>query len=167
MTATYEKIATNTLGSATNSITFSSISGSYTDLVLISSITGFSDPSYSGALRFNSDTGSNYSLTNLYGDGSSAGSDRTTSVAQIQFYGKAVGVPNAVSTGITNILNYSNATTYKTALTRWGAAGNGLNANVGLWRSTSAITSVTIFGLNSNTFATGSTFTLYGILKEA
>jgi len=167
MTATYEKIATNTLGSATNSITFSSISGSYTDLVLILNITGFSDPSYSGALRFNSDTGSNYSLTNLYGDGSSAGSDRTTSAAQIQSYGKAIGVPNAVSSAITNIQNYSNATTYKTVLTRWGQAGAGLNANVGLWRSTSAITSVTIFGLNSNTFSTGSTFTLYGILKEA
>jgi hypothetical protein len=166
MTLTYEKIATNTLGSATNSITFSTISGSYTDLVLISHITGFSDASYSGAIRFNSDTGSNYSLTNLYGDGSSAGSDRTSSAAQIQCYGKAIGVPNAVSTGITNIQNYSNSTTYKTALTRWGQAGVGINANVGIWRSTSAITSVTIFGLNSNTFSTGSTFTLYGIKAE-
>ncbi len=166
MTATYEKIATTTLGSATNSITFSSISGSYTDLVLILSITGFSDPSYSAALRFNSDTGSNYSLTNLYGNGSSAGSDKTSSASQIQCYGKAIGVPNAVSSAITNIQNYSNATTYKTALTRWGQAGAGLNANVGLWRSTSAITSVTIFGLNSNTFSTNSTFTLYGIKAE-
>jgi len=166
MTSTYEKIATNTLGSATNSITFSSISGSYTDLVLILSITGFSDPSYSAALRFNSDTGSNYSLTNMYGDGANTGSDRTTSAAQIQCYGKAVGVPNSVSNGITNILDYSNTTTYKTALTRWGAAGAGVNANAGIWRSTSAINSVTIFGLNSNTFSTGSTFTIYGIKAE-
>jgi hypothetical protein len=36
MTSTYEKIATNTLGSAASSVTFTSISGAYTDLVLIS-----------------------------------------------------------------------------------------------------------------------------------
>jgi hypothetical protein len=166
MTATYEKIATNTLGSATNSITFSTISGAYTDLVLISHITGFSDANYSAAIRFNSDTGTNYSLKNIYGTGSSAASDSTSNAAQIQCFGKAVGVPNAVSTGITNIMNYSNTTTYKTALTRWGQASVGLNANVGTWRSTSAITSVTIFGLNSNTFSTGSTFTIYGIKAE-
>jgi hypothetical protein len=62
MTATYEKIATTTLGSTTATVTFSSISGAYTDLVLVErlvkSITG-------GSLqvRFNSDTGTNYSAT--------------------------------------------------------------------------------------------------------
>ena len=35
--ATYEPIATNTLGSAAASVTFSGISGSYTDLILITS----------------------------------------------------------------------------------------------------------------------------------
>jgi hypothetical protein len=33
MTATYEKIETTTLGSSQASVTFSSISGAYTDLV--------------------------------------------------------------------------------------------------------------------------------------
>jgi hypothetical protein len=166
MTVTYDKIATTTLGSASASVEFSTISGTYTDLVLVINILGFSDPDYSAALRFNSDTGTNYSLTNLYGNGTSSGNDRTLNAAQIQCYGKAVGVPNAVSSGITHIQNYSNTTTYKTALTRWGAAGSGLNANVGLWRNTAAITSITIIGLNSNTFSTGSMFTLYGIKAE-
>jgi len=59
MPTTYEPIATTTLGSATASITFSTISGAYTDLVLVASITGVSvatDP----WIRINSDTGANF-----------------------------------------------------------------------------------------------------------
>ena len=40
MAITYEPIATNTLGSAAASVTFSSISGTYTDLVVVVSGNG-------------------------------------------------------------------------------------------------------------------------------
>jgi hypothetical protein len=63
-------------------------------------------------------------------------------------------------------MNYSNATTYKTWLSRnnRASASNapGTEALVGLWRSTSAITELVI-GLTGGNFDTGSTFTLYGI----
>jgi hypothetical protein len=59
-------------------------------------------------------------------------------------------------------MNYSNATTYKTALARTSEDGVAA-AYVGLWRSTSAITSITIDKGSSDNFASGSTFTLYGI----
>jgi len=165
MTVTYEKIATTTLGTAAGSTTFTSISGSYTDLVLVMNLTGVSTGGYAAGVQFNSDTGSNYSTTNLYGSGSSAVSTRTSGANIAYIYGTDVGIANAISTNITNFQNYSNTTTYKTFLTRSGQAGSGTMANVGLWRSTSAITSIKI-EIFTGTFSIGSMFTLYGIKAE-
>lgn len=156
MASTYEPIATQTLGSAASSVTFSSISGSYTDLVLVFNGTVTSSAT-SWGLQFNSDTGTNYSNTSLFGDGSSAGSNRATS--QTNTVGSFSGTDN--STNIVQIMNYSNATTYKTALSRNNGGGY-VSARVALWRNTAAITSVTAITA-SNQFASGSTFTLYGI----
>ena len=68
----YKPIATQTVsGSSTSSVTFSSISGSYTDLILI--INGATSDSATNnfRVRFNSDSATNYSATRLLGDGSS------------------------------------------------------------------------------------------------
>jgi hypothetical protein len=156
--STYTPIATTTLGSNSSSVTFSSISGSYTDLVLvIAGYMGTGSGAYI-ALQFNSDTGSNYSATDLQGNGSVANSAR--------FSSQTSGLIGAFYTSQANIIcsiqNYSNATTYKTAVSRSNAASNNTRADVVLWRSTSAITSVTAL-CQSDLMATGSTFTLYGI----
>jgi hypothetical protein len=153
--STYTPIATTTLGSAQNTITFSSIAGTYTDLVVIYS--GSSTVSDFFSIRFNGDTGSNYSLTDLYGTGSSANSARFSNQTKIS-RNEAVGQSNA----IINIMNYSNTTTYKTVLTRSNSAADAAFAVVGLWRNTAAITSVSLIHDGAN-FATGSMFTLYGI----
>jgi hypothetical protein len=78
MAKTYEPIATTTLGSAAASVTFSTISGAYTDLVLVMSIRGSSDIESDIGMQLNSDTGSNYSMQRIYGQGASAGSDRNS-----------------------------------------------------------------------------------------
>jgi len=159
MAATYEKIATTTLGSATATVTFNTISGAYTDLVLIGN--GSASAGVTLGVRFNSDAGNNYSNTNMYGSGSSAISGRDTSVNQAYFtnwYSTFDGTINM------NIQNYSNSTTYKTAIVRGGNAGNYIWASALLWRSTSAITSIQLRA-DGVTFSIGSTFTLYGILK--
>ena len=172
MTATYEKIATTTLGSASATITFTSISGSYTDLIII--MNGYSSNSdgFIPRLQFNSDTGSNYSRTILKGNGATAGSNRQSNQTVITL-GQDVGwdtTSTEPAYTFVNIMNYSNTTTYKSVLFRDGAASGtypGTEAGVGLWRSTSAITSITItFGDPSYQAATGSTFTLYGIKAE-
>lgn len=156
---TYEPIATQTLGSAASSVTFSSISGSYTDLVLVTA--GQGTTAGVGLLTFNGDnpnSGSNYSNTSLYGDGSTAGSYRRTSQARINdslFW-------TAQCNNIFQIMNYANTTTNKTVLLRANYPGGELNATVGLYRSTSAITSLTLTH-SGTTFIAGSTFTLYGI----
>jgi hypothetical protein len=72
MPATYEPIATTTLGTATGSITFSSITSAYTDLrVVVNAIgTATGDPWF----RLNSIFASSYSYTEIGGNGASASS---------------------------------------------------------------------------------------------
>jgi hypothetical protein len=157
MAKTYEPIFTYTLPSAQTSYTFTSIPSTYTDLLII---TAGSASSLSGVnLQFNSDTGSNYSRTVLYGTGSVAGSVRSSGVVQIG--SGTFGTTQSVSR--INVMNYSNTTTYKTALCRSDSASDELTAIIGLWRSTSAITAIKVFTDASVNFTTGSTFTLYGI----
>ena len=156
--STYTPIATQTLGSTASSVTFSSIPQGYTDLVLV--VAGNNSSStYSPYIQFNGDTSTNYSITSMYGDGSTAASARASSTATAYFGSLGATQGNA----IVQIQNYSNATTYKTALIRINDAGFRVYGSVMLWRSTAAITSVTVFNESPGTFASGSTFSLYGI----
>ena len=153
---TYEAIATTTLGSAASTVTFSSITGTYTDLVLIAN--GSPSANSDFYIAFNSDSGSNYSRTVLYGTGSAAGSQRDTNLTRMligAFY------PNQIN--LLQIMNYSNTTTNKTVLSRSNGPSNVVEANVGLWRSTAAINRIDLTLSGSNTFSTGCTFTLYGV----
>jgi len=159
MPSTYEKIATTTLGSATASYTFSSISGSYTDLVLVL-VGSNSNGAYLIQVGNGSvDTGTNYSRTFMYGDGSVAGSNKSTSASSIV----ATSGTLSLQPSIMNFMNYSNTTTYKTLLTRGNDSAYSTAAIVGLWRSTSAINTIKIAGFGGVNLDTGSTFTLYGI----
>lgn len=160
--ATYEPISTTTLGSANNSVTFSSIPATYTDLIVVMNPTGVSSGGYVGGWRVNGDTGNNYSNTNLYGSGS-AGSSRNSNTSFSYAFNPDIGVGDSNSIGLLHFFNYANTTNYKTVLTRYAQAGNGNFANVGLWRSTSAINSITLLMYPSIDFDSGSTFTLYGI----
>jgi hypothetical protein len=160
--STYTPIATYTLPSAQASYTFSSISGAYTDLVLVINVISTSSSANYLYLQYNGDTGSNYSTTILSGTGTSAVSDRFANRTNfnIDYY----ATPNTeIGNRIVQIQNYSNTTTYKTGLVRANRAGGGTDAIIGLWRSTAAITSILITH-DTAQFATGSTFTLYGIL---
>ena len=163
MASTYTPIATTTLGSAQSSVTFSSISNAYTDLVLIAN-TGFSSASNYAYLRFNSDSGSNYSTTILIGTGSSAYTSRTTNSTAAVIGGYYNYWPTTLTVmDICHIQNYSNTSTYKTMLSRDANGSGETGAYVSLWRNTSAINSVTLIGSSGSTFLSGSTFTLYGI----
>ncbi len=156
---TYVAIATQTLGSAVSSVTFSSISGAYTDLVLVCNATSSSGSPNGLFLQVNGDTGTNYSSTRLYGTGSAAASVRESTTDRIMTgWTSSTGS----TTMITHLMNYSNTTTNKTTLSRTSDAVSRVNVTVGLWRSTSAITSITLISESTN-FTIGSTFSLYGI----
>lgn len=160
MAKTYEPIATQTLGSSAASVTFSSISGAYTDLLLVTS--NGSTTATNTYVRLNGDSGSNYSFTQLTGTGSSAISGRSSNQTAIRVDNYASAATSITNAYIFQLQNYSNTTTYKTVLTRTNEAGTGVDATVGLWRNTAAITSILYYPGVGN-WITGSTFTLYGI----
>jgi hypothetical protein len=168
MSSTYEKIATTTLGTNANTVTFSAISGSYTDLVVIARAGAVTNNVPGLQLRFNGDTSSLYSSTRLNGNGTSAESTRNSNSTAIEGGNYSTGFPTLANGGfvwICNVQNYSNTTTNKTVIARYSAAATDSGAMVGLYRSTSAITSLTLLTTSDN-FATGSIFTIYGIKAE-
>ena len=162
MASTYTPIATTTLGSNTGTVTFNSISGSYTDLVLVAN--AGATLAVDTILRFNNDSTALYSYTTLTGDGTSAASARRSAKTEIyQNWGSSL--PTSINANyIIQVNNYSNSTTYKTSLTRFNNAAGSTDAIVGLYRSTNAITRIDLINAGSaGVFLAGSTFTLYGV----
>jgi hypothetical protein len=163
MPATYEPIATTTLGSAAANIEFTSIGSGYTDLRLVL----VSSDAVGGliTMQLNSDTASNYSRTVLNGTGTAASTANQTNRTSI-----TIGPNNAVS-GLwslytVDIFSYAGSTN-KTVLSTNSVDQNGsgqVGVLVGLWRNTAAITSIKL--TDGSNFATGTTATLYGILKN-
>lgn len=159
MPVTYDPIATQTLGSTASTITFSSISGTYTDLVLV--VTCLDSGAGRTRLRLNGDSATNYSRTNLVGNGSSAASYQASNETQFDLSVGAGTSTTNPTTQIISINNYSNTTTNKTVLSRYSLASGAVEAMVGLYRSTLAVTSVSYF--TQGTMQIGTTATLYGI----
>lgn len=154
--ATYEPIASTTLGSATSNFEFTSISGSYTDLVIV--ISGSATPPQNITMRVGNgsvDTASNYSYVYVLGNGTTASSsrgDNQTSATIGAIYTDKGNV-------IIHLLNYSNTTTYKTFLSRQNSTGVQTGTFTGLWRSTAAINTIRF----TNPLDAGTMLTLYGI----
>jgi hypothetical protein len=154
-TPTYQPLATITLGASTTSVTFSSIPATYRDLILIfdgANTAGITDL----YIRLNGDsTSGNYPGVRMSGDGSNPSSTTANTTAM------RVGF---ISTGRTNaiiqIMDYSATDKHKTVLSRSNIPTSTVDANVGRWANTAAITSVNIFG---GTLASASTVSLYGI----
>jgi hypothetical protein len=154
MAITYDKIATSTLGSAASSVTFSSIPATYTDIVVI--MNGTATAAADVYLYYNTDTtNTNYSNTYISGNGSTAGSGQDPIPAVGLFY-------TTDSNIISQVQNYSNATTYKTSINRSNTAASLVMTRVTMWRNTAAINQIQVKHSSGN-FNTGSTFTLYGI----
>ena len=159
MPATYEPIATNTLGSAASVVNFSTIPGTYTDLRLIAVYRGTSTAIN---LYPNSDFSSNKSWTALRGDGSSADSSRNSSIAIQDYWSTVTNASGEFTISKFDLMNYANTTTFKTVLVRRDVSSAFAETLVNLYRSTSAITSLGVYSASGN-FDAGSTFTLYGI----
>ena len=159
MPKTYEPIATTTATGSSTVISFTSIPQTYTDLIVI--FTGFATTG-NFYVRVNSDTSSIYSQTQLRGNGSVAGSSRETAQQNV-YIGDFIADPiSAISNAVMHFNNYANTTTFKTFLLRGNNVAKFTDLTVGLWRSTAAITGISVHSSGAN-FNSTSVATLYGI----
>lgn len=155
---TYTPIQTQTLVTATNTVTFSSISQSYTDLVLV--VNGTMSPDSDIKIQIGNgspDTGNNYSRCFMFGYSGGVVSSRENSIAQI-----TASVYSNQSSIIANFNGYSNTTTFKPVLVRNDISADITYASINMWRSTAAINYIQLSHASRN-FSVGSIFTLYGI----
>ena len=173
MPITYESIATQTLSSTASGVLFSSVPGTFTDLVVVclmqSTSSANTDTRYQ--MYFNSDTATNYSTTYLNGNGVSASSSRDINRSQIDNLTPLSTTPE-FTLATFNLFSYSNTSAHKTIIQRAGQQNNSSGAGAGnammgtavsLYRSLSAITSIHINAVVNGQFVAGSTFALYGI----
>jgi hypothetical protein len=169
----FTQIATQTVGAGgASSITFSSIPSTYTHLQL--RIIGRTDYSSAGPtnmfLRFNGDTGNNYSTHNIHGNGSTASAigDSSNPFMYVQdSFPTAGNSANIFGAMIIDILDYANVNKNKTVRNLYGNDYNG-SGTVGLdshaWYSTSAINSITFYpGVGGTNLVQYSQAALYGV----
>ena len=171
VTASFESIATSTVGAGgATTITFSSIPSSFQHLqIRVLARTNRSGGVDIMSMRMNSDTGNNYADHLVYGDGASVTTDRNSSYGKINIQRVASDnlSANIFSPFVIDILDYANTNKNKTVRYLGGYDANGSGRMVfgsGLWQNTSAVTSITLEGLEfSSSYNQYSSFALYGI----
>jgi hypothetical protein len=161
-TPTYTPLATTTLAGTASSLTFSSIPATYRDLIVVVVAAGSTD--LQGRIRLNSDTGSNYNYVRMSGSGSAATSVAGTSETS----GFVSAIAQATTTGALqmniSIMDYSATDKHKSIISQADQSANGTEAFANRWADTAAVTSVQILTSTGN-WASGSTFSLYGIIS--
>jgi len=172
MANTYTPISTVTVGSGgASSIDFTSISQSYTDLILkISARTSASGNVLDLRIRVgngNVDTGSNYKYLELTGIPSAsivAGGGGTTDKFNTIHPGSSVTASTfgSVEVYVPNYASSDKKSMSTDAITENNSSNTQLRLQAWLWDSTSTINTISIFP-SSGTFDQYSTATLYGI----
>ena len=162
----FESIATLTPTSGYSAL-FSGISADYKSLQLRIMFYS-SDAAYSNIyLQFNGDTASNYSRHELVGSGSAASAYGVATDTLVAVSGNPTGAPGATipRVAIVDIIDYASVTKYKTVKAFSGFDSNSANHALGLysssWRSTSAISSITVGFFNL--LASPTSIALYGV----
>ena len=174
MTTAYNKIATVTVGAGgASSIAFSSIPATYTDLKLvISARTNVNNWNDNSIVRFNADSGNNYSNRRINGSGSTIESSSNSSqdgFYYLNFNGSTV-TSNTFCNNEMYIPNYTSSNQKSFSVDRViennSSTENLISLIAGLWTGTSAINSISIAPFYGTSFAQHSTATLYGIKKD-
>ncbi len=159
---TYEPIATTSVSSSTTTVTFSSIPGTYTDLLLV--ITAKTSAGADIWIRVNGDSGSNYSYAEMDTNGTSASASKAASQSNgllTDWYGTPTADNSHIC--ICQLNNYSSTVHHKTMISRANRASSGVDFVQSKWSNTAAITSLTLRFSGGTTFEVGTVASLYGI----
>ena len=158
--------------SGASEINFTNIPGTYSHLQIRAM--GLLTTTGSGAylaMRFNSDTGSNYSDHGITGNGSTVEAYGSANIDGINFFQRANNMSTTnPSVCVIDVLDYANTNKYKTTRNLNGADFNGsgeVTLRSAAWRNTNAITSIRIYPAGSYTIKAGSQFAIYGIKGAA
>ena len=163
-TPTYDLLESVTLATAASSVTFSSIDGSYGDLILVAE--GALNPTANSdfGLIFNTST-SGYSIVDMMGDGfaTESESESNTYADCGQYLFANTGARQIVTV---NIMDYAAADKDKSFLARNSSSGTSgkVWAVAGRWANTEAITTLKVEP-SGGFLANGMTFNLYGVAK--
>lgn len=163
----FQSIATTVVDATADlTVTFSDIPSTFKHLQIRAIALSNSD-SVPVLMRFNSDSGSNYSWHTLNGQGSVAGSGAGASASSVILTLNANRGLNASNPWgyVIDILDYTDTNKYTTVRALHGAdyAGSGeINLTSGNWRNTAAVSTIT-FSMASSGFNQYSHFALYGI----
>ena len=164
----YELISTTILGTAASSVTFSSLgtySSTYKHLQLRIAARSSSASSFSGRLRFNGDTGANYSFHQLLGNGSSVLStaDSGQTGTDILPVSNSNSTASSFAGAVIDILDSYSTTKNTTLRTLAGFAVTAVYLRSGAWYNTASVTSIDLYMQDASNFIAGSRFSLYGI----
>ena len=165
----FESIATVTSSGSTGTVTFSSIPSTYKALQLRLMVRcGRSSTVDQLRLQLNGDTGTNYTRHLLTGTGAAATASGTTAATSINLLNipAASATADIFGTAIIDIQDYqstSKNTTIRYVNGQDTNGGGNIYLGSGLWVNTAAVTSIYLEPLNVANFASGSTFSLYGI----
>jgi hypothetical protein len=168
-TPTYVAIAKTVLTGSQADVTFSAISSTYTDLVLVVSSRTDGGSTTQMRITLNGNNSAIYSTTYLAGFSTSTASGRlsSTTILRQQFTTSGAGATaNTFGSAEFYFPNYAGSTNKAISATALSennsASATEMNATAGLYSSTSAITSIKIDASGTN-FVSGSRFDLYGI----
>lgn len=162
-TTTYDSILSLTLSSTAASVTLGSggtgtIPSTYTDLVLVMDGTQVTSGTNPCRIKFNGDTGTNYSFNRILSvAGTGYANDQSTVVSTGIL---ACDLDQNHFSVVINIFDYANTNVYKTTMSQMHQQGY-MGQYAGRWANTSAINSILI--TPNSSFASGTTFCLYGI----
>jgi hypothetical protein len=170
-TNTYVALATANGTGSSPVISFTGIPATYTDLVLTGSYSATAGAGFDVTLN-NVTTNTSYSVTRLTFSGASVVSYRSTNqnMWSLNYNGSIASTPNTSAIEM-NFFNYTSTTTYKTMLAKFGNTTTDVGPVVGLWRgstgsATEAINRIDLTAAGGANWATNTTFSLYGILRE-
>lgn len=145
-------------GSTTTTVTFSSITSAYRDILVVVSGTNSVDANL--VFRFNSDSGSTYTRIGISGNGSTFSSS-LSSLTGINFNNNARIGTTAANFAL-QVMDYVATDKHKPVLAISDRSDAAAERHMFRWANTAAITSISALVTGGNLVA-GTTFTLYGI----
>jgi hypothetical protein len=164
----YDSLATVTLSSSSATVDFVGIPSGYKHLQIRAIARSTSAVTASNMrLRFNSDTGNNYAVHYLGGDGASpyAGASTSSNKGYAGLTSGASATSGIMGATVVDILDYTNTNKNTTTRALSGVDLNGsgyMELDSSFWNNTSAVTSISLF-FDSGSFAQYTQFALFGV----